>query len=173
MRNGRRKSGARGVARFVPLTVACLAGAAMLGVGIMSADAQLPGKRALILGSSVEGGASSLEAQAVTANGFTVEVASDADWAAKSATDFAGYQLIVIGDPSCGSLPQVATTNAQALADAVMGRAGGKHAGWESHPDRHGSGAALPRAEARQEAENSSTPASRTRGRNLVRPGST
>ena len=76
MRNGTRKSGARGVVRFVPLVVACLAGASMLGIGIMAAGAQVPGKRALILGSSVVGGSSGDEAQAATHERTTVELAS-------------------------------------------------------------------------------------------------
>lgn len=80
---------------------------------------------ALVLDSTVSGGASSLEAARATANGFTVTVVDEATWATMTAASFAAYQLVIIGDPECGSVPQVVSQNAQALADAVMGRAGG------------------------------------------------
>jgi hypothetical protein len=84
------------------------------------------GKKALILGSSVSGGSSSLEAQRATALGFSpVDVVTDATWATMTAAQFADYQLIVIGDPTCSVLPQVVSQNAAALADAVMARSGG------------------------------------------------
>ena len=37
-----------------------------------------------------------------------------------TAAQFADYQLIIIGDPTCSNLPAVVSQNAQALADAVM-----------------------------------------------------
>ena len=83
------------------------------------------GTKALVLNSSVTGGASSPEATRAAANGFTVTVVDDATWGAMTATQFADYQLIVVGDPTCGFLPQVVSENATALSDAVMARAGG------------------------------------------------
>ena len=83
------------------------------------------GKKALVLASSVSGGASSPEATEAAANGFAVTVVDDTTWAGMTAAQFADYQLIVVGDPSCGSLPDVVSQNATALADAVMARAGG------------------------------------------------
>jgi hypothetical protein len=84
------------------------------------------GKKALILESSVSGGSSSLEAQRASALGFTpVDLVSDATWASMTSAQFADYQLIIIGDPTCSSLPRVVSQNATALADAVMGRSGG------------------------------------------------
>jgi Ca2+-binding RTX toxin-like protein len=80
---------------------------------------------ALILASSVSGGVDSPEANEAEANGFTVTLASDAQWAAMTAADFAQYQLVVVGDPTCGNLRPVVSQNAQALADAVMAEAGG------------------------------------------------
>lgn len=82
-------------------------------------------KRALVLASSVYGGESSAEAIRATALGFTVDVVGDEAWGAMTAGDFAAYQLIVVGDPSCNHLPPVVSQNATALADAVMARAGG------------------------------------------------
>jgi hypothetical protein len=55
----------------------------------------------LIRGSTVLNGTASLEAMQATALGYNVEVASDADWAAKSTADFATYQAIVLGGPGC------------------------------------------------------------------------
>ena len=55
----------------------------------------------LILGSSLNPdtpGAASIEAQELTARGFTVEIASDAQWLSKSAANFASYRALVIGD---------------------------------------------------------------------------
>lgn len=55
----------------------------------------------LILSESVTGGINSLEAQAAIAAGFDVELISDTDWGLMSASDFATYRAIVIGDPTC------------------------------------------------------------------------
>jgi hypothetical protein len=82
------------------------------------------GMKALILGSTVSGGASSSEALSAIGNGFEVTVVDDATWGGMTATQFSDYQLIIIGDPTCSNLPQVVSTNAAALADAVMDRAG-------------------------------------------------
>jgi hypothetical protein len=83
------------------------------------------GQKALILDSTVSGGASSTEATDAVAKGFTVTMASDATWGAMTAAQFADYQLVVVGDPTCSALPAVVSQNATALSDAVMARAGG------------------------------------------------
>jgi uncharacterized repeat protein (TIGR01451 family) len=57
----------------------------------------------LILDPTVTGGAASLEAVQAVSLGFTVEVATAAQWAAKSQADFATYRALVLGDPTCGS----------------------------------------------------------------------
>lgn len=82
------------------------------------------GQKALILESSVTNGAASFEATNAVGNGFTVDLVSDPAWAAMTAAQFADYQLIIVGDPTCAPLPQVVSQNAAALADAVMARAG-------------------------------------------------
>jgi hypothetical protein len=97
---------------------------AFMATGLSAAKAET-GKKALILGSSVSGGASSPEATRATNLGFTVTVVDDPTWAAMTAAQFADNQLIIVGDPTCGSLRQVVSQNAMALADAVMARAGG------------------------------------------------
>jgi Calx-beta domain/Bacterial Ig-like domain (group 1) len=117
-------------ARVVPRFV----GTAVLGItlfvlGLTIAFVASPasaetGKKALVLDSTVSGGASSREAQRATALGFTVDVVNEEKWRSMTATEFADYQLIVLGD-HCGQLPKVVSDNATPLADAVMGRAGG------------------------------------------------
>ncbi len=86
------------------------------------------GQKALVLDSSVNGGATSPEAVRATALGFAVTVVNGATWSTMTAAQFADYQLVIAGDPACGALPQAVTANAQALADAVMARAGGNTA---------------------------------------------
>jgi uncharacterized repeat protein (TIGR01451 family) len=109
------------------------AGAALLMLGLLftllvmgsSAAKAETGKKALILDSSVTGGSSSAEATRATNLGFTVTVVDDTTWGSMTAAQFADYQLLVVGDPTCGLLPQVVSQNAKNLADAVMARAGG------------------------------------------------
>ena len=60
----------------------------------------------LILDETVTSGINSVEAQACITAGFSVEIVTDAQWAAKSASDFATYRAIILGDPTC----QVGTT---------------------------------------------------------------
>jgi hypothetical protein len=91
-------------------------------IGGSSAMAET-GKKALILGSSVSGGSSSLEATRASNLGFTVTVVSDATWSSMTAAQFADYQLIVVGDPD-GGVPEVVSQKATALSNAVMDRAG-------------------------------------------------
>ena len=107
----------RGLMRKLSLMLGVML--AVLMVGGSSAMAET-GKKALILESSVSGGASSPEADRATALGFTVTVASDAIWAGMTASQFSDYQLLIVGDPTCSSLPAAVSQNAVALADAVM-----------------------------------------------------
>ncbi len=92
----------------------------ILGGGPSPAAQAETGKKALILASSVSGGASSAEATEAAANGFAVTLVDDATWAAMTKNDFADYQMVVVGDPTCSYLNPVVSQNAQALADAVM-----------------------------------------------------
>src|ERR1035438_6007525 len=55
----------------------------------------------LILGPTVTGGSSSVEALRAVAHGLTVEVVDNAGWAAKSQADFATYVALILGDPTC------------------------------------------------------------------------
>jgi len=80
----------------------------------------------LILDSSVTGGAGSREAAAAVAAGYSVEVATDADWAAKTTADFATYRALILGDDTCrgiGTAPSItaAEANNAVWAPAVTG----------------------------------------------------
>jgi hypothetical protein len=70
----------------------------------------------LILNSSVTGGLASDEALAAIAAGKTVELASDAQWAAKTAAEFGAYDALILGDPTCtgggGSATSIAAAEA-------------------------------------------------------------
>jgi hypothetical protein len=117
----------RGLMRKLPLIVGVLLTFLMLGAPSAMAET---GKKALVLDSSVSGGAGSSEATRAASLGFTVTVVDDATWGAMTATQFSDYQLIIVGDPTCSSLPAVVSENAQALSDAVMDRVGSNtHAG--------------------------------------------
>jgi cysteine-rich repeat protein len=72
--------------------------------------------KVLILASTVTGGESSVEALAAKGLGYTVEVATAADWSAKTSADFATYRAIILGDPTCTSY------NTAPLAEAVKNR---------------------------------------------------
>ena len=67
----------------------------------------------------------SLEQYVAEQAGFTVTVVNGSTWSAMSAADFAKYQLLIIGDPTCGFVPLSATGNASTWAPVVMGTAGG------------------------------------------------
>ncbi len=63
--------------------------------------------------------------QAAQADGFSVDIVDDSTWDSMTAAQFAKYQLVIVGDPTCDTLPQAVTQNSAALSDAVMARAGG------------------------------------------------
>ncbi len=102
-------------------------------VGAGSASAAAP--QALILGSTVspgtatDGSGVSLEQQGAQADGFTVTVVDDATWSSMTAAQFAAYQVIIIGDPTCGdtvSAGSVAQSNASVWEPVVMNSGGNK-----------------------------------------------
>ena len=82
----------------------------------------------LILSTSVTGGATSREALAAEAAGYNVEVATPAQWAAKTTSDFASYRALILGDPTCAGPPLglaasvgAAIANNAVWAPAVVG----------------------------------------------------
>ena len=59
---------------------------------------------ALVYGPSLYSGATSLEVVDLQALGYSVTIASDAQWAAMTTADFSAYGLLVIGDPRCNDI---------------------------------------------------------------------
>ncbi|HEY8636370.1 MAG TPA: post-COAP-1 domain-containing protein [Candidatus Limnocylindrales bacterium] len=81
--------------------------------------------KALINGATVVG-SPSLEEQAAVAAGFTVAVVTDTAWAALTAADFGQYDLLIAGDPNCGTLPPGLVASAPVWGPVVLGTAGGR-----------------------------------------------
>jgi hypothetical protein len=66
----------------------------------------------------------SLEEYAAHKAGFKTTVVTGAQWIAMSASDFAKYQLLIIGDPNCSVIPTSATSTSSVWSKAVMGTSG-------------------------------------------------
>ena len=94
-----------------------------LGVGSSYAASAPDTNSVLILGSTAKNAASSVEASQAALAGFTVVVASDADWSAMTTADFASYREIVFGDGMCsGSATlKAAIANQDVWGPAVTG----------------------------------------------------
>jgi hypothetical protein len=76
---------------------------------------------ALINDDTVSGGSFSLEATKAVALGFTVTDVSGATWDTMTAAQFASYQVLIAGDPTCGPVATSFTSNAAVWAPVVMG----------------------------------------------------
>lgn len=97
---------------------------ALGGIGTAPVAATAHNGTVLILDSTVEGGANSLEADTATALGYDVDIVDDATWGAMSTADFASYRAIILGDPECVSNPSpvaAAEANVGTWAPAVTG----------------------------------------------------
>lgn len=103
-----------------------------LSNSIRHAHAATP--QVLILASSVtpgtatDGSGKSLEQQQAEADGFIVTLATDAVWDGMTASQFAAYQALVIGDPHCQGDESYAAaqTNASVWEPVVMASGGNK-----------------------------------------------
>jgi hypothetical protein len=93
------------------------------GSALESRKDNLSQMKALILGRTVVGGESSLEAQAAHQYGMAVKVATDAEWAAMTVADFASYRVIILGDANCADLSAVsaAVANRHVWGRAISG----------------------------------------------------
>ncbi len=110
-------------ALLVPLLMAVFA---VLPQTVQPTGAAAP--QALILGDSVSG-SPSLEQTEAEADGFTVTVIDGTTWDSEPASYFAGFQVIIIGDPTCGTSPdffQAAVTNASTWEPVVLGSGGAR-----------------------------------------------
>jgi PKD repeat protein len=104
-----------------------------LGSGSIYAQSAPDANSVLILGSSSKNAALSIEATQASAAGFNVVVASDSDWSAMTAADFASYRAIVFADGMCqgSSSLDAALANRSVWGSAVTGNiiAIGNHPG--------------------------------------------
>ena len=109
------------------LAVCALAATAALKPGLAHAT-PVP-MTALINGDSVttddgitdsSGNPISLEQFAAQHLGYTVTVVTGAQWDAMSQADFGQYQVLINGDPNCGTVPDSTTNNASTWAPVVM-----------------------------------------------------
>ena len=77
----------------------------------------------LILDSTVTGGSNSLEAIAAVNLGFTVVDVTADQWLSMSNSDFASFQAIILGDPTCGSIDDIdaAVSNRTVWSGAING----------------------------------------------------
>ncbi len=110
---------------FVMGALAAAGGAATM-FGPISPAA--PVARKALINASTVNGSPSQEEQVATALGFTVTVVDDTTWGAYAAADFGQYDLLIAGDPSCGSLPAGLVSSAPVYGPVVLGLAGGRTA---------------------------------------------
>ena len=103
--------------RLALLTALVTLVSAFIGV----ANAGATNGRVLILDSMVSGGASSPEAQAAVAAGKGVDVVDDATWGAMTTAQFAAYDGLILGDPTCGAISAAAEVNALVWGAAING----------------------------------------------------
>ena len=92
---------------------------------VVVSDANAATPKALINASTVSGSPSQEEAIA-SAAGFAVTVVTDATWGTMTATEFGAYDLLIAGDPTCGTLPPGLVSSASVYGSVVMGLAGGR-----------------------------------------------
>ena len=97
-----------------------------------AANAATP-PQALILGDSVSAGTApdssgdSIEQYEAIQDGFQTTVVDGATWDSMTASQFAQYQVVIIGDPTCGfDNFQAAVTNESVWEPVVMGSGGNK-----------------------------------------------
>jgi len=96
----------------------------MFSAGVASAAT----RTALINASTVAGGVTSEEAQIAMAQGYAVSVVTDSAWGAMTASQFGSYDLLIAGDPNCGTLPPGLVSSAPVYGPVVLGTSGGRTA---------------------------------------------
>ncbi len=124
-----KSSWARAVALSASLSLLALgavAGGGSVAGGAVHAH-QVGSLSALIYGPSVIGAdgnygtSGSLEQTILQSEGYSVTIATAAQWDAMTSAQFASYQLLVIGDPQCDSTGMAAAVNESTWMPAVNG----------------------------------------------------
>ena len=103
---------------------------AVVGVLVVAGVAMAAPLEVLINGDTVSGGLGSQEALIAAAPPLNanVTVVSDAVWNGMTAAQFGFYDLLIVGDPTCSSLPAGVISSASVYGSVVMGLAGGRTA---------------------------------------------
>jgi hypothetical protein len=106
---------------------------ALLILTLIAAAPARAAMKALILGDSVtpgsatDGSGESLEQQQAELDGFVVDVVTGVQWDAMTATDFAQYQVLIVGDPTCVYHAYgAAESNVGVWGPVVMGSGGNR-----------------------------------------------
>jgi hypothetical protein len=95
----------------------------------------------VLAGTATDGSGKSLEQQQAEAAGFAVDVVSAAAWGALTASDFATYQVLIIGDPGCGLSSSFAAADAnKAVWQPVVMASGGNKTLIGTDPTFHNNG---------------------------------
>jgi len=110
-------SGAALAAIAVPVTVALpeVASASVAKTALLNEESVNLGD-----GITKEGSPISLEQYAAEKAGYTVTVASGPTWEKMTAEEFAKYQVLIVGDPQCGSTALSADESAKTWVPVVM-----------------------------------------------------
>lgn len=124
----RARAGARGLARRALVAVGVGILAVGFAIGSYSAPAaHAAGPTALILSTTVtdpSGPGTSVEQTYLQSQGYTVNEVGPTAWSGMSKADFASYQLIVFGDPTCSADPSTlsaAVANESTWAPTING----------------------------------------------------
>ena len=102
--------------------IALAAVLAISGAFALAGIANAAPPTALINGATTYGA----EASIATSLGYSVTTVSDAVWGTYTAADFGQYDLLIAGDPYCGSLPPGLVATAPIYGAVVLGHAGGR-----------------------------------------------
>lgn len=118
------EQGMRGARKAGPLVTVALIATWIAGflAFIIVPPASAAANEVLILGSTVSGGTSSIEASEVTAKGLTPVVVDDATWQSMNQAQFAAYRAVILGDATCSStIPTAAQSSVGTWGPAVTG----------------------------------------------------
>jgi hypothetical protein len=128
VKHGRFRGLSRTLISATALAALAFPATAALAPGL--AQAKSTAKTALIDGESVttndgitkEGSPISLEQYAAEKAGYTVTLRSGTEWEAMSQAEYASYQVLIVGDPTCATTALSAVESAHIWTPVVMGK---------------------------------------------------
>lgn len=119
---------------YAPLLTLVAVSTALLAVALRPAVAHAAPAQALVLADSVsqgvapDGSGTSLEEYEAKQDGFTTKLVDGTTWDSMTASQFAQYQVLIIGDPTCGGTESIAAAqkNESTWEPVVMSSHGNK-----------------------------------------------